>query len=60
MILSDLLTHKQLEDSPPDILIRPKLADDVSLFAFHRAAEIITAGEQAATDSLLNIEIDLV
>lgn len=48
MILSDLLTNKQLEDSPPDFLIRPSLADDISLFAYHRAAEIIAAGEQAA------------
>lgn len=52
MILSDLLTHKQLEDSPPDYLLRPKLADDISLFAFHRASEIIAAGKDAARQVL--------
>jgi NTE family protein len=48
MILSDLLTHKQLEDAPPDYLLRPNLADEISLLAFHRAPEIIAAGEDAA------------
>ena len=55
MILSDLLTYKQLEDAPADILIRPDLPDDISLFAFHRAAEIIAAGEKAAHDCLPQI-----
>jgi NTE family protein len=58
MILTDLLTHKQLEDAPPDILIRPNLPDEISLFAFNRAAEIITAGEQAAQASLARIEMN--
>lgn len=52
MILSDLLTHKQLEDAPPDYIIRPTLADDISLIAFHRAEEIIAAGESAAQQAL--------
>jgi len=55
MILSDLLTHKQLEDAPPNYLIRPVLADDISLLAFHRAKEIIAAGEQAALLALPQI-----
>jgi NTE family protein len=48
MILSDQLTHKQLEDAPPDIILRPIMADDISLVSFHRAKEIIAAGEDAA------------
>jgi NTE family protein len=55
MILSDLLTHKQLEDAPPDYIVRPIMADDISLIAFHRAKEIITAGEQAARSALPDI-----
>jgi NTE family protein len=55
MILSDLLTNIQLEADPPDFLLRPALGDDVSLFAFHRAAEIIAAGEQAAQARLPDI-----
>ena len=56
MILSDLLTHKQLEDAPPDLLLQPKLAEDISLFAFHRAAEIISAGEAAARSALPDVQ----
>jgi NTE family protein len=55
MILSDLLTHKQLEDAPPDYIVRPIMADDISLLAFHRAKEIIAAGEQAARLALPKI-----
>jgi NTE family protein len=55
MILSDLLTHKQLEDAPPDYIVRPSMADDISLLAFHRAKEIIAAGEQAARLALPEI-----
>jgi NTE family protein len=55
MILSDLLTNIQLEADPPDFLLRPTLGDDISLFAFHRAAEIIAAGEQAAQARLPDI-----
>ena len=55
MILSDLLTHKQLEDAPPDYIVRPIMADDISLIAFHRAKEIIAAGEQAARSALPEI-----
>jgi NTE family protein len=55
MILSDLVTNKQLEAAPPDFLLRPTLGDDISLFAFHHAAEIIAAGEQAAQARLPDI-----
>jgi NTE family protein len=55
MILSDLLTHKQLEDAPPDYILRPVMADDISLVAFHRAKEIIAAGENAAQSALPDI-----
>ena len=55
MILSDLLTHKQLEDAPPDYILRPVLPDDISLVAFHRAGEIIAAGEAAARLALPDI-----
>jgi NTE family protein len=55
MILSDLLTNKLMEETPPDYLLRPILADDISLVSFHRAKEIITAGEQAAQSALPDI-----
>jgi NTE family protein len=55
MILSDLLTNRQLEDAPPDYILRPGLPDDISLIAFHRAKDILAAGEAAARSALPDI-----
>jgi NTE family protein len=45
-IMQDAITNQRLLDDPPDILIRPKLAD-IGLMEFNRAAEAIEEGKRA-------------
>lgn len=53
LIMNSALTKARLEDSPPDLLLRPCIPADIGLFTgFTRAAEIIAAGERAATKRL--------
>ena len=56
MIMLASQTACRLEQSPPDLLIRPTLPADVTLLSgFNRAAEIIAAGEEAAEAALPEI-----
>ncbi len=49
MIMIAALTEYKLGLYPPDLLLRPVLPSDVGLLVgFHRADELISAGEQAA------------
>jgi NTE family protein len=50
-IMQDRITRARLAGDPPDVMIAPKLAT-IGLFEFHRAAECIELGEQAAERAL--------
>ena len=53
MIMISALTRRNLSEYPPDVLIRPELDAGVTLLSgFHRATEIIAAGEAAAMAAL--------
>jgi len=53
LIMIAELTQARLLLNPPDLLIRPAIAPDVTIFmGFLRAPEIIQAGEQAAREAL--------
>jgi NTE family protein len=53
-ILLDRVTRARLAGDPPDVLIAPHVSH-IGLLDFHRAAESIKAGEQAATEMLPSI-----
>jgi NTE family protein len=46
-LVQDRIARSRLVGDPPDIMISPKLGD-IGLFEFFRAADSITAGEEAA------------
>jgi NTE family protein len=50
-VLQDRVTRARLAGDPPDVLISPRLSR-VGLFDFHRAAEIIALGAEAAEKAL--------
>jgi NTE family protein len=50
-ITQDRISRSRLAADPPDIHIRPKLGR-IGIFEFHRAAEIIALGEEAAEAAL--------
>jgi NTE family protein len=53
-IMQDRVTRSRLAGDPPDVLINPRLAE-IQLFDFHRAAETIAIGTQAAERALPEI-----
>ena len=53
-VLQDRVTRARLAGDPPDVLISPRLSR-VGLFDFHRAAEIIALGAEAAEKALPSI-----
>jgi NTE family protein len=53
-ITQDRITRARLAGDPPDVLASPQLAN-VGLFDFHRAAEAIAAGREAAARVLPQI-----
>lgn len=60
----DLLIHQQsmnkLQKNPPDFLISPDIPADVTaLTGYHRAADLITLGEEAATAILSDLKASL-
>lgn len=56
MIMLAALTQFRLAQSPPDVLLRPKIPPSVSLFiGFSRAAELFALGETAAVAALPQI-----
>lgn len=57
LIMVANLTQHQLEIAQPDTLIRPNISPEISmLFGFHRAREVIRAGEIAAEEHLDEIQ----
>lgn len=57
-ITQDRISRARLERDPPDVSIGPKLAG-MGLFEFHRAAEAIALGHQAARAALPRIRAAL-
>jgi NTE family protein len=56
MIMIDALTEFRFQRAKPEVVIRPELPDEITLFVgFHRAEEAIAAGEAAAEDALPQI-----
>jgi NTE family protein len=53
-ITQDRISRSRLAGDPPDVMIAPKLAQ-IGLFEFHRAAECIELGRQAAERALPDI-----
>jgi NTE family protein len=53
--MQDRITRSRLEGDPPDVIINPPLGR-VGLFDFHRAAEAIQIGAEAAERVLQPIE----
>jgi NTE family protein len=53
-VLQDRITRARLAGDPPDVLISPRLSR-INLFEFHRAAEVIAIGTQAAERALPSI-----
>lgn len=52
-LLINAMTRARLEDSKPELLLRPHIASNIGTFSgFTRAVEIIAAGEKAANKSL--------
>jgi NTE family protein len=49
-IVQDRLTRSRLASDPPDVTVAPRLAE-IGLLRFDRAAESITAGEQAVKEA---------
>ena len=57
MIMIDALTEFRFQRAKPDIVIRPELPDEITLFVgFHRGAEAIAAGEAAAEEVVPQIK----
>jgi NTE family protein len=53
-VMQDRITRSRLAGDPPDVMISPRLAR-INLFDFHRAAEIIAIGAEAAEKSIETI-----
>ncbi len=57
VIMLTAATRARLEKEPPDLLLAPRLPDEIILFlGFTRVAEIIEAGESAAQQILPELE----
>lgn len=57
LIMISAITEMRLRQLPPDVLLRPRLPNDMGLFTgFDRPAEAISIGEQAAEEMLPKIK----
>ena len=54
-IMQDRITRARLAGDPPDVMVNPRLGP-IGLFDFHRAAESINLGAEAAERALESIE----
>jgi len=58
LVMMAALTEFRLNDTPPDLMIRPDVPKDIDiLFGFEQAAQAIAAGEQAAQAMLNDIRL---
>ena len=53
--MENLINELHISQNPQDLIIRPTL-DGITLLEFHRAEEIIAAGEASARAALPEIE----
>ena len=57
LIMINALTHARLEQSPPDLLLKPAIPSAISIFwGLTRAAEAIAAGEEAAKGAIADLQ----
>ena len=57
MIMVRKIMDIQLEENPPDLLIRPNIDPEINMFlGFQRAEELILSGEKAALENIENIQ----
>jgi predicted acylesterase/phospholipase RssA len=57
MVMTAEITRIRLEEAHPELVLYPKIPDDLSIFlGFPRAAEAIAAGEQAARQAIVTIK----
>lgn len=57
LIMVNALTQARLEQSPPDLLLKPPIPPAISIFwGLTRAAEAIAAGEEAATQAIPDLQ----
>lgn len=57
LIMVNALTLARLEQSPPDLLLKPPIPSAISIFwGLTRAAEAIAAGEEAARQAIPDLE----
>lgn len=57
LIMMTRINEINLAQDPPDILLRPNMPSEITLFyGYQRAAQIITSGEKAAQDQLSSIK----
>lgn len=57
MIMASALTQINLSIDPPDMLIRPRIPKDVTLFGgFQKASEVIAVGEEAMFEALPELQ----
>ncbi len=54
-VSQDRIARSRLAGDPPDVAIRPRL-EGVGMFDFHRAADIIQSGREAALRARLDLE----
>jgi NTE family protein len=54
-IMENMINELHLRQNPHDLIIRPRL-DGITLLEFHRAKEVIAAGEKATRAALPDIE----
>jgi NTE family protein len=54
-IATDRIARSRLAGDPPDVMIAPRLAR-IALYEFHRAAEAIALGEEAAERALAELD----
>lgn len=56
MIMVRKIMDIQLDENPPDLLIRPDIDPEINMFlGFQRAGELILSGEKAALENIENI-----
>lgn len=56
LIMVAEITSHRIEIARPDVIIQPRISPEISmLFGFHRAQEVIRAGEQAVRENLAAI-----
>ncbi len=60
LIMIAEITKARMEKNPPDILIKPDISPEITmLWGFHKAQEIIDAGERSALEKLNSLSAEI-